>query len=787
MTTDSSSSASTTYYIDALRDEYHYQWGGDTPGGAATVTYSFLTSMPSYYASSAPESDHFASMDAAQEDAVRAVLQMYSAVANIHFVEVSGAGSITFGTADLGPGVAGWAYYPYPAYSGPADGTAFGDVWITNAYPQYADPTAGSDTYTTLIHEIGHALGMKHPGNYDADGDGTTPGPYLPAAEDTQQYSVMSYYAGPNGSASPMTPQLYDIATLQYLYGANMSTHTGDDSYTFSTSVQVKTIWDAGGNDTFDASNQLHAVSIDLHPGGFSSIAGTDNVAIAFGTVIEAAVGSNYNDTLTAGDTGSTLHGGLGDDVLIGGAGNDVLAGGAGSDTLTGGGGADRFVFDTKPQSSEVDTIHDFDHGGHATFDVSEGDSLDLSGLLSAQYDGADAQDASALARAVEDASGHSASLQVDLDGAGNGADWITIADLDGVDAGASLGVILDSGSSPVSVQVADAPPPVSHSDPHTVTPPQAVTDTTIHGSAGNDSIVGGSSDDVIDGGTGDDSIGGNDGNDTIAGGDGNDMIGGDNGNDHLDGGAGNDVLFGGSGDDELHGGTGDDIMVGMDGNDIVFGEDGNDIANGGAGNDIMSGGGGDDILGGGADNDTITGDDGNDQLWGEDGNDNLNGGVGDDAVVGGAGDDQLGGGAGDDIVVGDDGNDVLFGEAGNDNMNGGAGNDIILGGDGDDQLGGGSGDDQITGGAGNDTMWGESGADTFAFTANDGNDTIVDFAPGQDHVWFTGTSLHSFADVQAHATTSAAGATVISYNGGTVTLNGVAIAALHAGDFIFG
>ena len=328
--------------------------------------------------------------------------------------------------------------------------------------------------------------------------------------------------------------------------------------------------------------------------------------------------------------------------------------------------------------------------------------------------------------------------------------------------------------------------------------------DDLINGNGGDDSITGGAGNDTISGGPGNDAIGGNAGNDTITGDDGNDTLGGDDGNDHLDGGAGNDVLFGGAGDDELHGGTGDDIIVGMDGNDAISGEDGNDVANGGAGNDVMSGGAGDDNFGGGADNDTITGDDGNDQLWGEDGNDNLNGGAGNDAVDGGAGDDQLGGGAGDDIVVGDDGNDVLFGEAGNDKMNGGAGNDIILGGDGDDQLGGGSGDDQILGGNGNDVLWGEdgndtlnsgtgddlliggAGSDTFAFTAGDGNDTILDFAPGQDHVWFTGTSLHSFADVQAHASVSATGATVISYNGGTVTLNGVAPAALHAGDFIF-
>jgi autotransporter-associated beta strand protein len=326
-----------------------------------------------------------------------------------------------------------------------------------------------------------------------------------------------------------------------------------------------------------------------------------------------------------------------------------------------------------------------------------------------------------------------------------------------------------------------------------------------VVGGPGDDSISGSAGDDVILGGAGNDALGGKAGNDIIVGQDGTDVIGGDDGNDKINGGDGNDTIFGGAGNDELGGGTGNDIIVGNDGDDTIWGEDGNDHVNGGAGDDIIIGGAGSDELGGGAGNDVIVGDDGDDVLFGEDGNDNLNGGAGNDVLVGGAGDDQLGGGAGDDIVVGNDGNDVVFGEGGNDKMNGGAGNDVIKGGDGNDELGGGTGNDDINGGAGNDTLWGEDGDDTlngstgndillgmggndmFAFTTGDGTDTITDFTAGADHVWFYATNLHSFADVQSRATFNAGtGATTISYDGGTLTLNGVALNQLHASDFIF-
>ncbi len=114
---------------------------------------------------------------------------------------------------------------------------------------------------------------------------------------------------------------------------------------------------------------------------------------------------------------------------------------------------------------------------------------------------------------------------------------------------------------------------------------------------------------------------------------------------------------------------------------------------------------------------------------------------TGRDSLVGGAADDHLVGLEGDDGLFGYDGNDVLDGGDGNDRLYGMDGDDVLLGGDGDDYLNGGDGDDILIGGAGSDRLTGGAGRDTFRFEefawgSND-DDTIYDFAPGEDVVDF--------------------------------------------------
>ena len=63
----------------------------------------------------------------------------------------------------------------------------------------------------------------------------------------------MSYYSGPTYNGEPITPQLYDVAALQYLYGANIVTRSGNNTYVADASI--KTIWDGGGIDVINAGN----------------------------------------------------------------------------------------------------------------------------------------------------------------------------------------------------------------------------------------------------------------------------------------------------------------------------------------------------------------------------------------------------------------------------------------------------------------------------------------------------------------------------------------------------
>lgn len=531
-----------TSYVDALLNPYGWQWGSFTPGTAATVTYSFLTSVPSYYSFNADERINFAAMNAAQQDAVRDILRLYAEAANISFVEVSGVGSITFGTADLGAGIGGWAYYPAAGYSGPSNGNQAGDVWITNRYAGYDNPALGSWQYQAFIHEIGHALGLKHPGNYDA-GSGTAPGPFLPASEDSHQYTVMSYYSGPAyNHTEPITPQLYDLAAIQYLYGANTATRTGDDIYTFITSLQVKSIWDAGGDDVFDASNQLAPVTINLRPGSFSSIAGTNNIAIAFGTSIEAAIGSNYSDVLTAGDTASNLQGGQGDDTLVGADGNDVLDGGSGTDLLQGGNSDDIYYVD-----SLNDAISETFVGGYDAVRV-----LVTNYILPTNVESGQIWTATGV-KLSGNTEGNTLFGNTGNDTVFGGTGFDSIFGGDGNDSisGGINGDLLDGGGG----------------------------NDVINGDQGLDSIVGGAGNDTVDGGLG---------ADTIQGGDGFDIIVGSDGNDFVFGGLNGDQLNSGNGDDWIHGERGLDTINGGDGNDTLTGGPGSDQLTGGAGADVF-------------------------------------------------------------------------------------------------------------------------------------------------------------------------------------------------------
>jgi Ca2+-binding RTX toxin-like protein len=344
-----------------------------SPGGignAAAVTFSFLTTVPSYY-SSTPTTG-FVQFFELHKQAARDVLASIANVVHLSFSEVSGVGDITF-AMNAQSGSSGYAYFPGFSYyytgetiTSVSAGDLAGDVWLNGNRTWAANDFAvGGPGYGALVHELGHALGLKHP--FEA-----TPGGYiLDVSLDNTKYTVMSYTQHPYsyyrtvnetspGSYSwqyehiqPETLMPLDIKALQYLYGANTSFHSGNDTYTFDTNRPfIQTIWDGGGNDTISVSNFSLGSVIDLRDGYFSSIRipsdplppgqvehnsgiydGTDNLGIAYGSIIENAIGGKGDDQLYGNAVANTLSSNAGADKLDGRGGADTMIGGDGSDT----------------------------------------------------------------------------------------------------------------------------------------------------------------------------------------------------------------------------------------------------------------------------------------------------------------------------------------------------------------------------------------------------------------------------------------------------------------------
>jgi serralysin len=300
------------------------------------ISYSFETSD---IASLKLGYGGYSAFSSSQKDAVRSVLAEYATFINVRFVEGGpGDTDLYFGRANLKAmdGLGGFSWRK-TSKSFDLDGYALFDNGqsLTDLYGRHL-----------IVHEIGHAMTLKHPGRYSA-GDEK---PFLPKAKDNNKFTAMSYRKNPDSGELADRLMLYDIAALQARYGANLDHRTGNDVYGPPT-ARLEVIWDAGGTDRIDGSSLSSNLKIDLRDGKFSNLGQKANLAVAFGTIIENATGGSGNDKLVGNKRANILDGGPGNDALIGGKGADLLIGGPGSD---------RFVFKAKPKTG-VDTIADFD------------------------------------------------------------------------------------------------------------------------------------------------------------------------------------------------------------------------------------------------------------------------------------------------------------------------------------------------------------------------------------------------------------------------------------------
>lgn len=393
----------------------------------------------------AAETYGYAPMTAAQQAGTREALAYWDDLIPLRFQEqANGHGNwdMAFATTTTGPGQA-WAYLPHDKYYGPKYQHLEGDVWINPGPVSGIQLEDGFYGMQTLTHEIGHALGLSHPGDYDA-GDGV-PLSYELADyyQDSRQYTVMSYWDSYETGAKHIdwatmrfvyspTPLVHDIVAIQKLYGVDTTTRTGDTTYGFNwssdladrTAFQINphdlapvfTIWDAGGKDTLDLSGYSTPSLIDLNPGSFSSAGGSEefltleeinaNNAAAglpartqllydiYNTGVEG-VNGGLSWKEIAGVTDPLMHDnisiayGTWVENAIGGSGDDTIIGNAVDNTLTGNDGADRFVFKA---DAGKDTVADFDVDGGDTIDLTGVDTIhtwaDVQAALSANGQG---------------------------------------------------------------------------------------------------------------------------------------------------------------------------------------------------------------------------------------------------------------------------------------------------------------------------------------------------------------------------------------------------------------
>jgi hypothetical protein len=337
MTTTTLSNASGNPYIDGLTLE---------PGQLTPVIFTPGTLVTFFF-----DTDQRAWSDL-EKEAVTAAWESWDRLIDLNIEETNdrSAATVLMQISNLSDGTLAQA-------SAPVDGA----IQSTNQTSAKEEDQAlefinfGGDSYLTLMHEIGHNLGIYHPHTAT-----TFPGVSANEEQDMGDFNmnqniwtVMSYVVGYDQEpvtgkvfGAAMTPMTLDIAAAQFAYGAAQS-NTGDDTYTIITQNAVGTgwtaIWDTGGTDTISAEGATGATNIDLRaatlegstPGGHVSWMGgiQGGYTIANGVVIENVIGGNGIDTVTGNQANNTFIGDGGDDFFTGGSGDDFFTGGSGDDT----------------------------------------------------------------------------------------------------------------------------------------------------------------------------------------------------------------------------------------------------------------------------------------------------------------------------------------------------------------------------------------------------------------------------------------------------------------------
>lgn len=676
--------------------------GGSVSGNGVTGTpvflsYSFCDSVPDYQARHYSQAglETFRPMTEYEKDTARAALKMWGDACGITFFEAaSGQGDLNFGVYDtgaLGTPSAGFAVLP-------GSMTALdSDIFLNpGALAQRAD----IDDLQLMQHEIGHALGFKHP----FEGDVT-----LSPETDNQEHTVLSYTGASTGVLGE-----FDYQAAAYLYGApgsdgtqiaNWSYNNASRTLTQTGTAGADSIRGIGGKDVINAGGGDDIVKAaggnDVVRGG----EGNDSIASPFGN------GQFFGE---AGD--DSLFASYGNALLDGGADNDTLSMLGGSATMLGGDGNDTFYFTLRGPDTSRDLLK---------ADGGEGfDTLTIFADSLGQPPGV------AFSLAERLAGWNLTGIEnVRIDGSYSYGDRLI--------GSAGAEIINGQGGDDVLTGLAG--------------------NDSLGGGADDDQLFGGEGNDQLDGFTGDDMLVGGGGIDYHYGSDGYDTISFAGESVGVSASVNGQILT--SAGEEFAFGI--EALIGTSFVDALTGDAGDNRIAGGAGNDLLAGGGGADIFvfaptGEGADtiSDFAKLQDGFDLGGGffaarqESGGDTIltygggtiriegvtglslaqwNARVSEKTLTANA--DTFAGGSKGGGISGLGGNDKLTGGAGDDRLHGGDGHDKLAGGIGRDLLDGGAGDDELDGGAGSDRMVGGEGEDSYRVDRD--TDQLVELAGG--------------------------------------------------------